>query len=82
MGFRTVGKGIPRHAMPVLVDGQPVDSVRSGTMSPTLGYPIGTCYLPLARAGVGSRFQVDIRGEPVEAEVVKRPFYTGGSVRK
>ena len=82
VGFRTVGKGIPRHAMPVLVDGQPVDSVRSGTMSPTLGYPIGTCYLPLARAGVGSRFQVDIRGEPVEAEVVKRPFYTGGSVRK
>lgn len=82
VGFRMVGKGIPRHGMPTLVEGVPVDTVRSGTMSPTLGYAIGTTYLPVTHAKIGTRFQVEIRGERVEAEVVKRPFYAGGSVRR
>ena len=82
VGFRMVGKGIPRHGMPVYVDGLAVDQVRSGTMSPSLGYAIGTTYLPAARATLGGRFHVDIRGEQMEAEVVRRPFYTKGSVRK
>ncbi len=82
VGFRMVGKGIPRPGMPVAVDGLTVDHVRSGTMGPSLGYAVGTTYLPVARAGVGSRFHVDIRGEQAAAEVVKRPFYTGGSVRR
>ncbi|MBL8979267.1 MAG: glycine cleavage system aminomethyltransferase GcvT [Gemmatimonadetes bacterium] len=82
VGFRMVGKGIPRHGMPTLVDGVPVDIVRSGTMSPSLGYAVGTTYLPTSRAAVGSRFHVDIRGEQLEAEVVRRPFYTKGSVKR
>jgi aminomethyltransferase len=82
VGFRMVGKGIPRHGMPTLVEGIAVDQVRSGTMSPSLGYAIGTTYLPAARAAVGSRFEVEIRGEKLEAEVVRRPFYTKGSVRR
>ena len=82
VGFRMVGKGIPRHGMPTLVEGVACDVVRSGTMSPSLGYAIGTTYLPTSHAAVGSRFQVDIRGEALEAEVVKRPFYSKGSVRR
>jgi glycine cleavage system T protein (aminomethyltransferase) len=82
VGFRLVGKGIPRHGMVTLVDGVPVDTVRSGTMSPTLGYPIGTTYLPVSHAAVGSRFQVEVRGERCDAEVVKKPFYTKGSVKR
>jgi aminomethyltransferase len=82
VGFRMSGKGIPRHGMPVYVDGLAVDQVRSGTMSPSLGYAIGTTYLPAAHAAVGSPFQVEIRGERVDAEVVRRPFYTKGSVRR
>ncbi|HXG44832.1 MAG TPA: glycine cleavage system aminomethyltransferase GcvT [Gemmatimonadales bacterium] len=82
VGFRVVGRGIPRPGYPVLVDGAPVDVVRSGTMSPSLGYGIGTTYLPVRLAAPGTRFQVEIRGERVEAEVVKRPFYTRGSVRR
>ena len=34
------------------------------------------------RAAVGSRFHVDNRGEQLEAEVVRRPFYTKGSVKR
>ena len=82
VGFRLEGRGIPRHGYPVYCGGREVDVVRSGTMSPSLGQPIGTTYLPAAAAKVGTRFEVDIRGERVPAEVVKRPFYTKGSVRK
>ncbi len=82
VGFRMAAKAIPRHGMPVLVDGVAVDVVRSGTMSPSLGYAVGTTYLPTARAALGSHFQVEIRGELAEAEVIRRPFYTRGSVKR
>ena len=82
VGFRLDGRGIPRHGYPVHVGEREVDVVRSGTMSPSLGQPIGTTYLPADAAKVGTRFEVEIRGERIPAEVVKRPFYTKGSVRK
>jgi aminomethyltransferase len=44
-------------------------------MSPTLGIPIGTCYLPAAAAVEGTVFAVDIRGRQVPARVVPLPFY-------
>jgi aminomethyltransferase len=59
-----------------------VDLVRSGTMSPSLGAPIGTTYLPTAAAKVGTRFEVEVRGERMPAEVVSRPFWQKGSARK
>jgi len=81
VGFRLTEKGFPRQHMPVLVDGAPFGEVRSGTVSPSLGEPIGTCYLPLAKTAVGTAFQVDIRGKAVGAEVVATPFWTKGSKR-
>jgi aminomethyltransferase len=59
-----------------------VDVVRSGTVSPSLGYAIGTTYLPAKQAAVGTRFEVDCRGTTIPAEVVKKPFWTRGSVKK
>ena len=59
-----------------------MDVVRSGAMSPSLGQPIGTTYLPAGAAKPGTRFEVECRGARMPAEVVKRPFYTGGSARK
>jgi aminomethyltransferase len=82
VGFRLLGKVIPRHGYPVLLDGRPVDSVRSGALSPSLGVPIGTTYLPLAAAGVGTRIDIEVRGERVPAEVVPKPFWKQGSVRR
>ncbi len=82
VGFRLTERGFPRHGYPVHFDGRQVDIVRSGTVSPSLGYAIGTTYLPAEAAKKGTAFEVEIRGERVPAEVVSRPFYTGGSVRK
>jgi aminomethyltransferase len=48
-------------------------------MSPTLGIPIGTAYLPTAAAKEGTTFEVEIRGKRVPATVVKPPFYKDAS---
>jgi aminomethyltransferase len=75
VGFTTSERAIPRHGYPTFYDGQPADVVRSGTMSPTLGRPIGTAYLPLAGAKEGTAFEVDVRGKRIPATVTKMPFY-------
>jgi len=82
VGFTLKDKAIPRPGYRVYCDGREVDVVRSGTMSPSLGIPIGTTYLPVGAAKVGTAFEVDCRGTRVPAEVVKRPFWTKGSAKK
>ena len=81
VGFKLTEKGYPRQHMPVFVDGKPFGEVRSGTVSPSLGEPIGTCYLPMGKHEPGTKFEIDIRGKRVSAEVVPTPFYTKGSKR-
>ena len=75
VGFTIDERAIPRHGHGVFYGGVSFGEVRSGTMSPTLGAPIGTCYLPSAAAVVGTQFEIDIRGRMVPARVVKLPFY-------
>jgi aminomethyltransferase len=75
VGFTFDERAIPRHGMPVWYGDLQVGTVCSGTMSPTLAEPIGTCYLPGAAAVPGTRFEVDIRGRRVPARVVSLPFY-------
>ncbi|MEO7520559.1 MAG: glycine cleavage system aminomethyltransferase GcvT, partial [Gemmatimonas sp.] len=75
VGFTLDERAIPRHGHPVLYGGVNVGEVCSGTMSPTLGAPIGTCYLPSPAAVDGTSFDLDIRGRNVPARVVKLPFY-------
>jgi aminomethyltransferase len=79
VGFTMPERSFPRHGYPVFYAGAPSGEVRSGTMSPTLGIPIGTAYLPLAGAKEGTTFEIEIRGKRLPATVVKPPFYTHAS---
>jgi aminomethyltransferase len=79
VGFTLAERVVARHGYPVFVGDAPSDVVRSGTMSPTLGYPIGTAYLPAEHAKEGNTFDVEIRGKRVPATVVKMPFYKDAS---
>lgn len=79
VGFTLPDRHIARHGMPVFAGGAASGTVCSGTLSPTMGIPIGTCYLPVAMAAPGTSFEVDIRGKRVPATVVKPPFYAGAS---
>ncbi|HEY7234797.1 MAG TPA: glycine cleavage system aminomethyltransferase GcvT [Gemmatimonadaceae bacterium] len=72
-------RSIARHGYAVVQAGVSSGEVRSGTMSPTLGIPIGTCYLPAAVAKEGTALEIDIRGKRVPATVVKMPFYKDAS---
>jgi len=82
VGFRMTERGIPRPHYPVMVDGEPVAEVRSGAMSPTLGYGIGTCLLPKGHTKTGSPLGIMIRGRELDAEVARTPFYTEGSLKR
>jgi aminomethyltransferase len=79
VGFTMQDRNFPRHGYPVFYDGQPSGVVCSGTMSPTLGTPIGTAYLPAAAAKEGTEFEIEIRGKRVPATVAKPPFYKNAS---
>lgn len=83
VGFRIAAeRAIPRPGYPVTIEGEPVAEVRSGAMSPTLGYGIGTCYLPRGHTRAGSPLGIVIRGREIDAEVVKTPFYKNGSLKR
>ena len=75
-GFRMVGRGIPRQGLAVMKDGRQVGIVTSGTQSPTLDANIGMGYVDRGLTGKGTRFEIDVRGRLVEAEVVPLPFYS------
>jgi aminomethyltransferase len=79
VGFTIGERAFPRHGYPVYYQGENVGTVLSGTVSPSLGIPIGTCYLPRAAAVEGTEFEVEIRGKRLPATVVKTPFYKQGS---
>ena len=75
VGFKVLEqKVVARHGFPVFLNGEQVDIVRSGTVTPTANTAIGTTYLPAASAKPGTKIAIDVRGKRVEAEVVKLPF--------
>ncbi len=75
-GFRMVGRGIAREGYEIAHNGSVVGQVTSGTHSPTLGMPIGMGYVSPELSTPGTAIDVIVRGRPVPAEVVRRPFYS------
>lgn len=75
VGFKMVGRGVPRADYPIVNDGEVVGHVTSGTMSPTLGEAIGLGLIRADLAGVGRPLFVLIRDRPVAAVQVPTPFY-------
>lgn len=75
VGLAMVGRHIARHGYPVLHQGDRVGTVTSGTLAPTLNIPIALAYVAAPLTKVGQALEVDVRGEPRAATVVKRPFY-------
>jgi aminomethyltransferase len=81
-GIRLTTPGFPRHGYPVVAAGEPVGTVTSGTVSPTLGAGIALAYLPTELAVPGTQIAVEIRGRDVPGVVTKPPFYTEGSRKR
>jgi aminomethyltransferase len=75
VGLELEGKRIARQGSPVVLDGQPVGEVTSGTLSPTLQKSIAMAYVDAAHANDSTAVAVDLKGAIVPAKVVKLPFY-------
>ena len=75
VGFNMIGRGIPRHEHPIMDGSDQIGHVTSGGYSPILDRNIGMGYVPVGHSTPGTRFQIDIRGRLVEAEVTALPFY-------
>ena len=76
VGFNMIGRGVARQGHPIMDGSRRIGHVTSGSYSPTLDRNIGLGYVPTGFSSPGSSFQVDVRGWPVEAEVVTLPFYS------
>jgi aminomethyltransferase len=75
VGFEMTDRGIARDGYSVLVDGQAVGRVTSGSYAPYLGKSIGLAYVLPEHGAVGREIQIDIRGKAVSALQVPLPFY-------
>jgi aminomethyltransferase len=75
VGFEMAGRAIARSGYDVILGGEVVGQVTSGSHSPTLGKSIGLAYLPVGMWEPGTVFEIDIRGRHEAATVVATPFY-------
>ena len=75
VGFEVTDRGIARDAQDVLIDGQCVGRVTSGSPAPFLKKNIGMAYVPVEFANEGRAIEIDVRGRMVAAQIVPLPFY-------
>jgi len=75
VGLLLEGRGVLRSHQKVLVPDAGEGEITSGTFSPTLERSIALARVPAAAAGA---VQVDIRGKPQDARIVRPPFVRHG----
>ena len=73
--FEMVGRGVPHQGYPVKKGRKVVGTVTSGGYSPTLDVHLGLAYVPVPLAAPGTDINIVVRGKPVAAKVVAKPFY-------
>jgi len=76
VGFEMIGRGIPRSGYEVQVGGSRIGHVTSGSYSPTLKKNLGLALITSEHAQPGNTIDIIIRNKPVQAEIVKIPFYS------
>ena len=69
------GKRVPRHGYEIQnLTGDVIGVVTSGTMSPTLDYPIAMGYINTKLISKEGKVNVMINGKPFLAQITKVPF--------
>jgi aminomethyltransferase len=81
VGLETTGRGIPREGYRVLHDGEEVGAVTSGGLSPSTGKSVALARIHQEVAAIGTKLQVEVRGQGVDAVVVRRPFYKNPALK-
>jgi aminomethyltransferase len=81
IGLRIDGRRSARHYDEVLLNGEKVGTVTSGSIAPTLGYCVAMAYVRADAADAPS-FTVKGPKTTLEATRVDMPFYTDGTARR
>jgi aminomethyltransferase len=75
VGFEMVDKGIARDEQDILINGEKVGFVSSGSPAPFLKKNIGLAFVPTEFASIGQEITIDVRGKFLKASIVPTPFY-------
>jgi aminomethyltransferase len=78
VGFEVTERGVARDGQDVVLAGERIGKVTSGSPAPYLKKNIGMAYVPTEFANEGQPIQIDVRGRLVGAQIVKTPFYKRG----
>lgn len=76
--FELLDPGIAREGDKILIGDREVGRVTSGTKTPTINKAIGLGLVETSAAPVGVPWTILVRGRPLKAVVVKKPFYSRG----
>ncbi len=74
VGFKILGKAVARDGYLVYSGSKQIGKVTSGSYGPTVGCNIGMAFVESGFEKFGTNIEVEIHGNKVAAEVVKRPF--------
>lgn len=67
-------RAFPRHGYDIILKGNKIGEITSGTVSPVLDKPIALGYIDLEYAFEGSEVNFLVRGKEIPAKIVKLPF--------
>lgn len=75
VAFTVKGRRVARQGYTIEdKNGKGIGKVTSGTLSPTLGIPIGLGYVPIDQAKLGGSIWISAGRKQLEAQIVKLPF--------
>ncbi len=80
-GVESSRRDLPRPGYRLTRGGLEVGTIASGGPAPSLDIGIGTAYLPVELAEVGTGLEMKLRTRNVPVTVVKTPFYKKGTAR-
>ncbi len=76
IGFYVTDAGIARHGDSVITsDGTKIGTVTSGTKTPTVNRALGLALIDSKFSAIGTKFNIEVRGRKLAAQVVATPFY-------
>ncbi len=75
VGFEVMERGVARDGYEVLINGEKVGRVTSGSPAPFLKKNIGLAYVPAGYATEGQQIEIEVHSRPVAARIVPTPFY-------
>jgi len=81
VGLRLASRRAARAGDLVLAQGQPVGTITSGSLAPSLGVAVALAYIDVALATPGQAVELQGRDAKLAATVVALPFYTAGTAR-